>query len=114
MGHPVDKPIRRLGEFLDGLLPLLNGEQVDAPGETVTTRGALQIPGGSAPDVYIAALGPQMLKLAGRRTSGTLTWMTGPKTLAEHVGPALRNAATGPPSGGLGPGGRGPADQRHR
>ncbi|WP_231965789.1 hypothetical protein, partial [Mycobacterium sp. E802] len=25
-------------------------------GETVTTRGALQIPGASAPDVYIAAL----------------------------------------------------------
>ncbi len=92
-GIPWDKPIRRLGELLDGLLPLLNGEQVDAPGETVTTRGALQIPGGSAPDVYIAALGPQMLKLAGRRTSGTLTWMTGPKTLAGHVGPVLRNAA---------------------
>ena len=102
-GIPWDKPIRRLGEFLDGLLPLLNGEQVDAPGETVTTRGALQIPGGSAPDVYIAALGPQMLKLAGRRTSGTLTWMTGPKTLAEHVGPALRNAAAeaGRPEGSV-------------
>ncbi len=34
-----------------------------------------------------------MLRLAGRRTAGTLTWMTGPKTLAEHVGPALREAA---------------------
>ena len=57
------------------------------------TRGSLQIPGAPTPDVYIAALGPQMLRLAGRRTAGTLTWMTGPKTLAEHVGPTLREAA---------------------
>ena len=31
-GIPWDKPIRRLGEFLDGLLPLLDGEQADASG----------------------------------------------------------------------------------
>ena len=62
-------------------------------GEIWTTRGSLQIPGAPAPDVYIAALGPQMLRLAGRRTAGTLTWMTGPKTLAEHVVPTLRGAA---------------------
>ncbi|MBI3214316.1 MAG: TIGR03564 family F420-dependent LLM class oxidoreductase [Mycobacterium sp.] len=102
-GIPWDKPIRRLGEYLDGLLPLLAGEKADATGETVTTRGALQIPGSSAPAVYIAALGPQMLKLAGRRTAGTVTWMTGPKTLAEHVGPTLRTAATeaGRPEGSV-------------
>jgi len=102
-GIPWDKPIRRLGEFLDGLLPLLAGEQADAVGETVTTRGALQIPGAVAPDVYIAALGPQMLKLAGRRVAGTVTWMTGPKTLGEHVGPTLRAAAdeAGRPAGSV-------------
>ena len=92
-GIPWDKPIRRLGEFLDGLLPLLDGQPVNVTGETVTARGALQIPGSSAPPVYIAALGPQMLKLAGRRTAGTVTWMTGPKTLTDHIGPVLRDAA---------------------
>lgn len=91
-GIPWDKPVRRLREYLDGLQPLLAGEPADAPGETVTTRGALQIPGAAAPDVYLAALGPQLLKLAGRRTAGTVTWMTGPKTLAEHVAPTLRAA----------------------
>ena len=92
-GIPWDKPVRRLREYLDGLQPLLDGEPADAPGETVTTRGALQIPGASAPEVYIAALGPQLLKLAGRRTAGTVTWMTGPTTLAGHVVPTLRDAA---------------------
>ncbi|MGB7357176.1 MAG: LLM class flavin-dependent oxidoreductase, partial [Mycobacterium sp.] len=86
-GIPWDKPVRRLNEYLDGLLPLLAGEPADAVGETVTTRGALMIPGAPRPDVYIAALGPQLLRLAGRRTSGTCTWMTGPATLGDHVSP---------------------------
>jgi 5,10-methylenetetrahydromethanopterin reductase len=92
-GIPWDKPVRRLNEYLDGLLPLLSGEAADATGETVTTRGSLMIAGAPRPDVYIAALGPQLLKIAGKRTSGTCTWMTGPKTLAGHVAPTLRQAA---------------------
>jgi len=92
-GIPWDKPVRRLNEYLDGLLPLLAGEAVNVTGETATTRGALMIPGAPEPEVYIAALGPQLLKIAGARTKGTMTWMTGPKTLAEHTGPTLREAA---------------------
>ncbi len=92
-GIPWDKPVRRLNEYLDGLLPLLAGEPANAVGQTVTTRGALMIPGAPRPEVYIAALGPQMLRLAGRRTSGTCTWMTGPVTLGGHIGPTLRQAA---------------------
>jgi F420-dependent oxidoreductase-like protein len=92
-GIPWDKPVRRLGEYLDGLVPLLGGEEANATGETVTTRGVLGIPNAPAPPVYIAALGPQLLRLTGRRCAGTLTWMTGPKTLADHIGPTLRRAA---------------------
>jgi 5,10-methylenetetrahydromethanopterin reductase len=92
-GISWDKSVKRLSEYLDGLLPLLAKKQVDAPGELVTTRGALQIPNAPTPQVYVAALGPQMLRVAGRRTAGTITWMTGRKTLREHVGPTLRAAA---------------------
>jgi 5,10-methylenetetrahydromethanopterin reductase len=92
-GISWDKPVRQMREYLDGLQPLLAGQAADAAGEFWTTRGSLQFPGAPTPDLYIAALGPQMLRLAGRRTAGTLTWMTGPKTLAEHVGPTLRAAA---------------------
>ena len=92
-GISWDRSVKRLSEYLNGLLPLLAKEQVDAPGELVTTRGALQIPNAPTPQVYVAALGPQMLRVAGRRTAGTVTWMTGPKTLREHVGPTLRAGA---------------------
>ena len=102
-GIPYDKPVRRMREYLDALQPLLAGEAVNAVGETVTARGELQISDAPAPDIYLAALGPQMLKLCGRRTSGTLTWMCGPKTLSEHVGPTLRDAAAeaGRPDGSV-------------
>ncbi|CAN5697661.1 TIGR03564 family F420-dependent LLM class oxidoreductase [soil metagenome] len=92
-GISWEKPIRRLTEYLDGLLPLLSGQPADVTGELVTTRGAIMIPNAPAPEVYVAALGPQMLRVAGRRTAGTVTWMTGPKTLGEHIGPVLRSAA---------------------
>jgi 5,10-methylenetetrahydromethanopterin reductase len=92
-GVTWDKAVRQMREYLDCLLPLLAGQPAEAVGDFWTTRGSLQIEGAPTPDVYLAALGPQMLRLAGRRTAGTLTWMTGPKTLAEHVGPALREAA---------------------
>ncbi|MCV7408421.1 LLM class F420-dependent oxidoreductase [Mycobacterium florentinum] len=102
-GISWDRSVKRLSEYLDGLLPLLAGEPADAPGELVTTRGALQIPNAPTPQVYVAALGPQMLRVAGKRTAGTITWMTGPKTLREHVGPTLRDAAAeaGRPDGSV-------------
>ncbi|HEX2214021.1 MAG TPA: TIGR03564 family F420-dependent LLM class oxidoreductase [Mycobacterium sp.] len=92
-GISYDKPVRQMREYLDALLPLLAGEPADAAGEFWTTHGSLKVPGAPTPDVYLAALGPQMLRLAGRRSAGTMTWMTGPKTLADHVVPTLRTAA---------------------
>lgn len=44
-GIPWDRPVRRLNEYLDGLLPLLSGEEADAEGQTVTTRGRAGVPG---------------------------------------------------------------------
>lgn len=100
-GIPWDRPIRRLNEYLDGLQPLLAGEEVAAVGETVTARGSIASGPAQPVEVYVAALGPKMLQLAGRRTSGTFTWMTGPETLSTYVGPAIRGAAAlaGRPAG---------------
>jgi 5,10-methylenetetrahydromethanopterin reductase len=53
----------------------------------------LVVAGARPPDVLVAALGPQMLKLAGRMADGTATWMVGPKTLATHIVPLITQAA---------------------
>ena len=44
--------------------------------------------------LLVAALGPALLRLTGRHADGTITWMTGAKTIAEHTAPTLRKAAS--------------------
>ncbi len=92
-GIPWQRNVRRLNEYLDGLLPLLAGEEANATGELLSTRGAIQMSGVATPAVYVAALGPQILRVTGRRAAGTVTYMAGPRTLAEHIIPVLRTAA---------------------
>jgi F420-dependent oxidoreductase-like protein len=92
-GHSFDKPLRHAREYLDALMPLVRGEAVSFAGETITARGKLEIKA-PEPPVLLAALGPQMLRLAGARCAGTITWMTGPKTLASLTVPTISAAAS--------------------
>jgi F420-dependent oxidoreductase-like protein len=93
-GMSFDKPVRHMREYLSILRPLLYGESVAFKGESFSTNGALSVqsPHG-APPILVAALGTQMLNVTGRLADGTITWMTGPATLAEHTVPTLRSAA---------------------
>lgn len=91
-GHSFDKPVRHAREYLEALMPLLAGEAVSFAGETITARGRLAIKA-AQPPVLLAALGPQMLKLAGARCAGTITWMTGAATLAGLTVPTISEAA---------------------
>jgi len=93
-GMSFDKPVRHLREYLEILMPLVGGERVEAHGETLSANLALDVPQAQPVPVQVAALGAQMLKLAGARTAGTITWMTGPRTIEEHTAPTLRAAAT--------------------
>ena len=43
--------------------------------------------------LLLAALGTQMLRLAGQQADGTILWMTGPATVRDHVAPAITEAA---------------------
>jgi len=87
------KPLRHVSEYLDVLLPLLAGEGVNVQGETLGGAGRLDIPGAAPVPVLIAALGPKMLELAGRRTAGTITWCVGPETLKGYTVPSINAAA---------------------
>ncbi|MGD0882424.1 MAG: TIGR03564 family F420-dependent LLM class oxidoreductase [Acidimicrobiales bacterium] len=93
-GLSFDKPARHMREYLEILMPVLSGRQVTFAGETLraSTFGPLQI-SAPAPDVLVAALGSVMLGLAGRLAAGTVTWMTGPVTIEEHIVPVIYAAA---------------------
>ena len=92
-GLSYDRPLRYMREYLAALTPLLEGEQVAATGEVVSAMGAVEV-AAPRPELLVAALGPRMLELAGRVTDGTVTWMVGPKTLAEHIVPTINRAAS--------------------
>jgi F420-dependent oxidoreductase-like protein len=94
-GLSYDKPARYMKEYLASLMPLLRGEKVNVEGERITTRAftPIELRGAAPPPVLVAALGDTMLKLAGRVTEGTVTWMTGIQTIASHISPIIREAA---------------------
>ncbi len=92
-GFSYDKPVRHLREYLSILMPLAHGETSAFAGETLTGNLALEIPGATPLPVLVAALGAQMLRVAGTRTEGTVTWMTGPDTIESHVAPSISSAA---------------------
>ncbi len=91
-GLSYERPLRHMREYLAAMMPLLEGEQVNAEGETLTARGGLEVRA-PRPEVVLAALGPKMLDLAGRQADGTLTWMVGPRTLESHIVPTINEAA---------------------
>tara|TARA_R110001592_G_scaffold363248_4_gene682202 strand:- start:54006 stop:54920 length:915 start_codon:yes stop_codon:yes gene_type:complete len=88
-----EKPARHMREYLDILLPLLQQQEVDVTGHTVSYHGGMDVPEAPACPVLLAAMGPRMLKLCGSRTDGAVLWMTGPKTISGHILPALHQAA---------------------
>ena len=88
-----ERPARHMREYLDILLPLVQQQEVDSSGATVSYHGGMQVPGAEPCQVMLAALGPQMLKLCGARTQGTITWMTGADTIKDYIRPNLFTAA---------------------
>jgi F420-dependent oxidoreductase-like protein len=99
-GYSFDKPVRHMREYLSALVALCQGENVSFEGETVTAKAQVSIEDAGPVPVLVAALGPKMLEVAARLTAGTVTWMTGPRTLGDHTVPTITAAAeaagTGP------------------
>lgn len=93
-GIPFERPVRHLREYLDALVPLLNDRSASMSGELVTSRGGIDLGDAPACPVLVAALGEQTLKTVGKRCDGTITWMVGPGTLADHTIPVIREAAS--------------------
>lgn len=92
-GISFDRPARHMKEYLSALMPQLQDKSVSFKGETLTAMGQLMLTDVPAPQVVVAALGARMLKLAGTMTDGTITWMTGAKTIGSHIVPHLTAAA---------------------
>jgi alkanesulfonate monooxygenase SsuD/methylene tetrahydromethanopterin reductase-like flavin-dependent oxidoreductase (luciferase family) len=67
---------------------------VSFAGDHFRVNANLISPADKPPSVMVAALAPAMLRSAGELTDGTITWMTGPKTIETHVLPRITRAAS--------------------
>jgi 5,10-methylenetetrahydromethanopterin reductase len=93
MGLSFAKPVRHLREYLTVLGALARGEPVAFDGEDYRVHATLTVPGAAPFPIVVAALGSQTLKVTAELADGTLTWCTGPETLAGHTIPTITAAA---------------------
>lgn len=93
-GLSFDKPAVHMRDYLAVLLPLLREGNVSFDGERYSVHAPLERAGDPAgPPVLLAAMAPVMLRICGEQTDGTILWMTGPRTVGDHVVPRLSKAA---------------------
>jgi F420-dependent oxidoreductase-like protein len=69
------------------------GAPVVHAGERYPVQSLLAVPGATPVPIYLAALAPLMLRLAGERAEGTITWMGDERAHGDHIVPRLEAAA---------------------
>ncbi len=91
LGLAYAAPERAMREYLAELQPLLRGEARALPGARSPLR--LEFEGVRAPALFLAALGPRMLALAGREADGIALWLGGQRFLRDYALPLVSEAA---------------------
>jgi F420-dependent oxidoreductase-like protein len=96
LGHTYDHPGRHTEEYLEVLAPLLRGEAVQFTGQELPLPVNASPPAlldGQPVPLLVAALGPRLLRLAGRHADGTIPWMANARAIETHIAPIITKAA---------------------
>jgi len=93
LGMSFAKPFSHMREYLAVLAPLIRDGSVQVSGDEFRVAANVAVPGATPCPILVAALAPRMLALAGQVCDGTITWMTGPRTIREHTAPRINEAA---------------------
>jgi len=93
LGFDSARPIRHLIDYLSILGPLLEHGTVDHDGELLRCTATVFNNQDDPPDVLVAALGAQTLRVTGARAAGTSLAWVGPRTVAGHILPTISDAA---------------------
>jgi F420-dependent oxidoreductase-like protein len=95
LGLPYEKPAKLVADYLDVFDAMFAGPSpVDVENEHFRIHNPLDVTDLPVP-VFLAALGPVMLRLAGERAAGTVLWMADERAIAEHIVPGITKAAEG-------------------
>jgi 5,10-methylenetetrahydromethanopterin reductase len=93
LGMSFAKPFSHMKEYLAVLAPLMRTGSAMHQGSEYRVAASLNVPNSQGCQILVAALAPKMLALTGAEADGTITWMTGPKTIREHTVPRISEAA---------------------
>jgi F420-dependent oxidoreductase-like protein len=100
--HHVREYVEVLEEANAAQVAAMQGRGVGAMGGALSHAGdrypvqsLLGVPGAEPVPIFLAALAPLMLRLAGERSEGTITWMCDEAAIEGHVAPRLAAGAQG-------------------
>lgn len=86
MGIPFTKPYTRMRETVEVLREALAGKKVSFKGETVASNGfRLTADPGAPVPIYVAGLGPKMLRLAGEVADGVILYLFTPQGVKDAL-----------------------------
>jgi F420-dependent oxidoreductase-like protein len=94
-GISAGKQVAHLREYLTVLRAVRDDGAVDFQGQELTARPPLSpvVAGGRPFPIYVAAMGPRALQVAGELADGTLPYLAGPRTIEEFIAPTIAQAA---------------------
>ena len=91
LGLKYITPVNYMKEFLIILKDILHRGYSKFKGNIFNVDVSIDAETCNDVDIYLAALGPKMLGLAEKYTEGTITWMTGYKTIKNNIFPVLNS-----------------------
>lgn len=91
LGLKYITPVNYMKEFLIILKDILHRGHSEFKGNIFNVDVSIDAETCNDVDIYLAALGPKMLGLAEKYTKGTITWMTGYKTIKNNIFPVLNS-----------------------
>ena len=93
LGLRYESPARHIREYVTILQSLATEGRVDFEGRMYRIKAGFACPDAAPFPVVVSALAPLMLKAAGEVADGTVTWMVGRNTIANHTAPRINEAA---------------------
>lgn len=91
LGYQQGRPIAVMREYLKIVKGLIDQGSVTSEGEYFTARARYAATRNPTP-LYLAALQPQMIRLAVQYCDGILLWMCTPRYISERVAPVVAEA----------------------
>jgi F420-dependent oxidoreductase-like protein len=88
-GQTIDKPVAEMREYASIVRAILRGEQPPSGEKWQSAFHLMGVPTAPSLPLYIAALSPAMLRLAGEIADGVILWLCNPRYIAEVVIPEV-------------------------